>query len=111
MSHQRQRVHATSCPHCGGRALIRTSKRVTPLVRHIYYRCENGECGHDFVAQLGILYSLRPSSCPDPTLKLPLLTAMTLQAVAAVPSITSEPPEFAAMLQELHDQEAVPKAA
>ncbi|USI72693.1 ogr/Delta-like zinc finger family protein [Sphingomonas morindae] len=61
-----------ACPHCGTRALIRTSEQMTILCREIRFRCENDSCGHHFVAQLAIIHSVVASRTPNPEVRLPL---------------------------------------
>lgn len=34
------------------------------MARELRYRCDNDDCGHTFVAQLEIIYTVTPSACP-----------------------------------------------
>lgn len=56
------------CPHCKSPAMIRTSRRVSVLVREIYYQCTNVVCGHTFKATIEIIKTLSPSTMPDPAI-------------------------------------------
>jgi hypothetical protein len=47
-----------TCPHCDGRVRTQTSRRLSALVREIYFECVDVDCGHRFVAQLGIVVRL-----------------------------------------------------
>lgn len=58
------------CPHCEERAVVEDSKKVTRLVRELYFRCSNLICGFTFKAQLGIVATISPSSNPHPDVKL-----------------------------------------
>lgn len=61
-----------SCPHCKGKATIRGSREIAPLMRDIYYRCRDDlSCGHVFVAQLVISHTITPSARPNPSIVLP----------------------------------------
>lgn len=64
--------HSIACPHCEQKAIVRTSRKVTRVVREIYFACTEPRCGHTFVAQLAILRTLSPSACPNPLVNLPL---------------------------------------
>lgn len=68
----RTRLPSIDCPHCGARALVRTSEAVTDLVRDVRLRCTNDDCGHIFVAQLSIVRTIVPSIRPNPAVLLPI---------------------------------------
>jgi hypothetical protein len=57
-----------NCPHCKSPAIIRTSRRVSVLVREIYYQCTNVVCGHTFKATIEIIKTISPSAMPDPAI-------------------------------------------
>lgn len=61
------------CPHCRLAAVTMTSRELSPLVREIYLQCINVDCGHRFVAHLGIVRTLVPSLHPSPTVSLPIV--------------------------------------
>lgn len=61
-----------NCPHCGSKSTIRTSKMITKLVREYRFQCNNTDCGHTWVSQLGIVRTITPSNVPDPTVNLPM---------------------------------------
>lgn len=61
----------TSCPHCSGPLVTRTSRHVTPTVREVHLECRALECGAAFSAQLAITHEIRPSGAPRPGLNLP----------------------------------------
>jgi hypothetical protein len=62
-----------SCPHCHGRVRTQTSRQLSTLVREIYYECVDVDCGHRFVAQLGIVRTLVPSLKPSKDVTLPIV--------------------------------------
>jgi predicted RNA-binding Zn-ribbon protein involved in translation (DUF1610 family) len=68
---QRNRLPAIGCPHCGSRAIVRSSEQETLLSRELRLRCDNDACGHQFVAQLLILRTIVPSMSPNTEIRLP----------------------------------------
>lgn len=62
------------CPHCGSNARARDSQRLGRLVQAARYACANLECGHTFIVQTEVLYTLSPSAVPDASLALPVRT-------------------------------------
>jgi hypothetical protein len=62
-----------TCPHCDTPAVTRTSDRLSPLLREIYYQCTNVFCGHAFVATLEIVRTVTPSTAPRAGIRLPML--------------------------------------
>lgn len=61
------------CPHCRERAITMTSRELSATVREIYLQCVNAECGHRFVAHLGIVRTLVPSLNPSADVSLPIV--------------------------------------
>ena len=74
------------CPHCKTRALARTSKEISPILRELYYVCPDPECGHTFVVHAEAVRTLSPSAKPDPLVYLPI-SEHTRRAVTEQPSI------------------------
>lgn len=70
------------CPHCKGRATVRTSRDVTPLLRELTYQCPGPECSHSFLVHAEVVRTLSPSGTPDPAVHLPI-SEKTRQAIAA----------------------------
>lgn len=62
-----------ACPHCDAPAITRSSDRMTPLLREIYFQCTNMFCGHAFVATLEIVRTVTPSQTPRLGVRLPIL--------------------------------------
>ena len=60
------------CPHCHSKAVVRTSRELTPTLRQANYQCENLTCGCAFVAHLEVVRELVPSIAPNPALNIPL---------------------------------------
>jgi predicted RNA-binding Zn-ribbon protein involved in translation (DUF1610 family) len=89
------------CPHCNARAIARSSAQVTSTCRTIYYRCDNDECGHTFIAQLAILHSTVPSRIPNPQVNLPLRVAATLKHLAEVQDFPANDPAISGLLDQL----------
>lgn len=66
------RVPGIQCPHCTTRAIARDSVALDALTRDIRFVCDNPDCGHVFMAQLGIYRTIRPSMAPRAGIVLPL---------------------------------------
>lgn len=60
------------CPHCAWGAVVRTSRRLSPLFYEQRLTCTNPDCGHTFVASLIIERTISPSAMPNPAIKLPI---------------------------------------
>jgi ssDNA-binding Zn-finger/Zn-ribbon topoisomerase 1 len=60
-----------TCPHCGGPARIRTSRRITALTREAYVQCENIECCHVWRILISSVSTVVPSLKPNPDVFLP----------------------------------------
>ena len=63
------------CPHCETQAVVADSRKVTRLVRDIYFRCTNIHCGATFKSQLAVVSMISPSAIPNPDVRLPLVPA------------------------------------
>lgn len=59
---------AMKCPHCRTLGRIRSSKELSPLLREIYYQCDDLDCGHTWVASLEAIRTLSPSAKPNPAI-------------------------------------------
>lgn len=55
-----------NCPHCGTSAVVRTSRKLSPLLREAYYQCRNLVCGHTFKVMLEAVETVSPASMPRP---------------------------------------------
>ncbi|MBS1191009.1 MAG: transcriptional regulator [Rhodocyclaceae bacterium] len=55
-----------TCPHCGAKAVIRTSIQLSKLIKTAYCQCQNVVCGHTFKAFLEVVETISPSAIPDP---------------------------------------------
>ena len=54
------RIH---CKHCGGKARISSSDRISVDFTRLYCQCSDAkECGHTFVMELGFSHTLIPPS-------------------------------------------------
>ncbi|BDI51970.1 TPA: ogr/Delta-like zinc finger family protein [Escherichia coli] len=62
------------CPHCDGKAIIRSSEYMSPLVRKLYYQCKNVNCSFSFIAMETVMGTVVPSGCPNPKIHIPLST-------------------------------------
>ena len=60
-----------ACPHCGALSAIRSSRRITSLYSELRFECPNADCGHVWVASLGVLHTLYPSASPNPEVHIP----------------------------------------
>lgn len=65
-------IPAMRCPHCDGRAQIRTSREVSGTTREITYQCQNDECGHVWVSAITAMRTLTLPSSPNPKVRIPL---------------------------------------
>jgi hypothetical protein len=68
---KKHRLPGITCPHCNSPATQRFARTLSALVRDVTYRCENDDCGHGFVAQIGIIRTTIPSASPNPEIFLP----------------------------------------
>jgi len=99
-THQTRRM-CLQCPHCGHDAIVRTSRRLSPLLREVYYQCSNVVCGHTFKANLEIIKTLSPSSMPNPAIAAqlsphhtqPLAPPSPVVDLALTPRKKDVPPE------------------
>lgn len=55
-----------SCPHCDQRMHIRTSRRISLLLKEAEWQCVNIECGHTCVSYTEIVRTRNPSQRPNP---------------------------------------------
>lgn len=60
------------CPHCGCKALIRTSKDLSEITRELQIQCLNIECSHTWVAVIEAVRTIAPSMTPNPDIHIPL---------------------------------------
>ncbi|WP_368408148.1 ogr/Delta-like zinc finger family protein [Asticcacaulis machinosus] len=49
------------CEVCGAKSTARSSYRLGPRTRCLYYTCKNPECGHEWVMNLEWIKTTRPS--------------------------------------------------
>lgn len=59
------------CPHCDGKAIARSSRKLSITLREIDYQCVDPECGHTYTATLEIVRTLSPSGKPNAAVNLP----------------------------------------
>ena len=74
------------CPHCDGGMKVRSSKEQTRLVRHLYLRCDEIECGFTALASLELVGTLSPSGKPHPKVILPFRGTSLPPKVAPLPA-------------------------
>jgi len=70
--HRQSNALRISCPHCGSKAAIRTSKEVSLITRELYFQCTNHECGHTWTSLLSAIRTIVPSQLPNPAVFIPL---------------------------------------
>lgn len=51
-----------SCPVCGARGDIASSQEMSHLLRRVYYRCQDIECGHNWQTDLSYVKTISPSA-------------------------------------------------
>lgn len=88
------------CPHCESRASIRHSLALTPLIRHIRYRCDNDDCGHVFVAELVVIRTCVMSAIPNGSINIPFsprTAALPMPANDAAPMPANDDRDDAAI--------------
>lgn len=61
-----------TCPHCGGDAVIRTSRAMSETSREASVQCEDVECAHTWVALICAVRTIAPSMRPNPKVFIPL---------------------------------------
>lgn len=59
------------CPHCDERSAVEESRPVTRIVRDLYFRCSNLDCGFTFKAQLCVIAEISPPAAAHPAVRLP----------------------------------------
>jgi len=79
MSEEDRRGITLSCPYCGKRAGIRTSRQVTEIYRECWAMCDN--CAFVGKAHVAWDAEVNPSMLPNPTVDLPRVP--TSEGVAA----------------------------
>jgi hypothetical protein len=60
------------CPHCGGRAIIRRSSSLSPLMRKYTAMCINPYCCHVWTGTISADFSIRASLIPNKNINLPI---------------------------------------
>jgi predicted RNA-binding Zn-ribbon protein involved in translation (DUF1610 family) len=68
---KRPRAPSIPCPHCGSRAIVRSSEQITELYRELRLSCDNFDCRHTFVASLSVIRTIHPSAIPNPAIVIP----------------------------------------
>lgn len=54
------------CTRCQSKAIIRSSREMSPNLRQLYCLCSDPECGHGFVMDLSFSHTLSPSALDLP---------------------------------------------
>ncbi len=72
MTTKRPRAPSIPCPHCGARAIVRSSEQITELYRELRLSCENFDCRHTYVASLSVIRTIHPSAMPNPRIQIPM---------------------------------------
>ncbi|EPR43125.1 transcriptional activator Ogr/delta [Desulfovibrio sp. X2] len=54
------------CDRCKSKAIITTTRELTPQFRKLYCACTNPECGHTFVVNVEFSHTLSPSALDLP---------------------------------------------
>ncbi|WP_459614375.1 Ogr/Delta-like zinc finger protein [Bordetella sp. 2513F-2] len=65
-------VLGMNCPHCDDWATVRSSERLSPLVRVVYFQCRNLYCGHTWKAHVEAIATISPSAIPRSGVSLPI---------------------------------------
>ncbi|HEM8998933.1 TPA: ogr/Delta-like zinc finger family protein [Burkholderia cenocepacia] len=60
------------CHHCGSRAVIRTSRTLSALVREAYCQCTNVECATTYKIHVATVHTIAPSLNPNPHVFVPI---------------------------------------
>lgn len=61
-----------SCPDCGGRIAIRSSRSLTPTYRQARADCQNEACGARFGIGVEITHAIIRGEHPNPNIHLPV---------------------------------------
>lgn len=67
-------VLGMNCPHCDTWATVRSSERITPTLRAVYFQCRQLHCGHTWKAHIEAVLTITPSAIPRPGINLPIST-------------------------------------
>jgi hypothetical protein len=60
------------CHHCGERAVIRTSRALSDLVREARCQCTNIDCATTYVSHVVVVHTVAPSLNPNPLVYVPI---------------------------------------
>jgi len=65
------------CQHCGAKALITSSNQLSAMVKDLYCKCSNLECGASFVCTLGFKRTINPPVSTMKALALEIVNGMS----------------------------------
>lgn len=65
------------CPHCGKKAVIRSSRELSVQCRELYLQCQNYTCGHTWKSMISIVHTIVQSRTPNPEVHIPLENKLT----------------------------------
>lgn len=77
------KVIGMDCPHCGKRAQVKASVKLTDTLRNVYFQCTNLACGHTWLARIEAVHTISPPSmlCNNPNINLPLSPQAELERI------------------------------
>jgi hypothetical protein len=82
------------CPHCEGKARVRTSREVSSITTELQLQCQGAiECGHTYVAHLIVSHTVRPSGTPNPKIAIAFSPRTRHAPPAEVPLPANDPVE------------------
>lgn len=73
------------CPHCGSKALISSSNKLSDKVTDLYCQCKNTvECGASFVSTLAYKHTLNPPAHTAAEMAMSLLNRLSKEERAGL---------------------------
>jgi len=73
------------CPHCGSRAIITSSNKLSNQVSDLYCQCKNlTECGGTFVSTLAFKHTINPPARTTTEMAMNLLNRLSIEEKAAL---------------------------
>lgn len=66
------------CPHCGSKALISSTNKLSDKVTDLYCQCKNtAECGASFVSTLAFKHTINPPAHTATEIAMSLLSRLS----------------------------------
>ena len=69
------------CPHCTNPMNVRSSRQQHPLLKIVYFQCQNVECSFSCQANLQIMNQISPPALANPDINIPSVKIIRPQKV------------------------------